>query len=173
MKNYNQFLKLNENDIFDDWDLEEEQPEHIGDNEIDDMVIDYNGYKIPKNDAVWCIDGVWCSKDEAIWSDHDHFYVSPDDENYIWVDSRRRFGSGDYIHRDDLMYSNRDGEFYMMEDAVWCDYEDDACLWSDAVECEDGEFAFRENVVEDGEGKIRHIDDVVWNEETQKYDYTG
>jgi len=174
MKKYFQFLQNNlfETKNSDAWDLEKIDPFGEEDwDEIDEekppMVIDYYGDLIPEDDAVWCDDeSVWIHQDEAMWSESSQMYFTPNNNDYIWVDTR--YG-GDYIHSENLVFLERDGEYHIMDDVVWCKHDDDYCLNEDAVECDDGDYAFKENVVEDSEGRIQHTDDVVWDEETEEY----
>jgi len=169
IKKYLQFLKLNEGDLFDDenWDDEEEVPPE----EEEEMVEDYNGYEISREEAIWCeYDGDWCHQDEVMWSEYEQIHFTPNNHDFVWIDG---YAGGDYRHRDDLTFSERDGEHYLMDDAVWCEHEGDSCLYDDAVECDDGEYAFRENTVEDSEGRTQHEDDVTWDDKKEKYILNG
>jgi len=110
IKKYLQFLKLNEGDLFDDenWDDEEEVPPE----EEEEMVEDYNGYEISREEAIWCeYDGDWCHQDEVMWSEYEQIHFTPNNHDFVWIDG---YAGGDYRHRDDLTFSERDGEHYLM-----------------------------------------------------------
>lgn len=175
-KNWGKKL-LKESDIFDDeeWDIEEvpqeESPRYKLPYDDGEYVTTYDGEKIKREDAVWCIDvDDWCHGDYAKFSNREGEFYTQDNDEIIWVDTG---WGGDYVHIDDVTYSERDGEYLLMDDAVYCEYEEDSCRYEDAVELENGVYAFEENVGEDIDGKKYHKDTLVWDDEKNGYIYNG
>ena len=208
LRKYNEVKKLHESNDFDidkidpygeeDWDEVDGDVDEVDDEET---VIDYYGNEIFIDDAV-DIHGEYFSIDDARWSEYYNEYLSPEDNDVIWIDGRHggdflykddsrwseRYGEyfhpddnsivyinsvDDWVHEDDSVYSEREGEDLLGDGAQWCEYEIDYCLIDDSVKLGNGGYSFSENVKEDYKGDNYHEDTLEWDDDKNGYVYTG
>jgi hypothetical protein len=119
-------------------------------------------------DDIEDIHGDYIPEDEAVWSNHHDGYIRQDDAvrlangEYVesdlavcCADGRYRLSddcvevNGDYYDSDsdDIVYSEHEGEYILIDDAV-CLEDGDYCLSSDAVRLDDGEYILADDAVE-------------------------
>lgn len=173
MLKYKNFIKIYENnpDPFNEenWD----EIDNYDNNEDEDIVIDYYGYEINRDNAYF-IDGYFFSIDDLKWSEYDQIYYSPINDDIIFVDSP---WGGDYIHRDDALrsikhnnyfhpddqnivyvdndwvydtdtvYSEYKSDYILKENSVYCEHDNDYIPIEHAIKLEDGTFTIIDNVV--------------------------
>jgi hypothetical protein len=172
LKKFQKFILENYKDIdpFGEEDWDEVQGEILDNN--DEEVEDFRGDFIPRDEAIWCeIGGAWCHYNDAQWSEREGEYVVPGHLDYIWVETED--GNGDFVHLDDAVLSKREDAHILMDEAVWCEYDDDTCFASNATRLQNGLYAFTENVGKDYRGLLYHKDTLVWDDNKDGYVYNG
>jgi len=134
MLKYKNFIKifeinnLNNPDPFneEDWD---EIDNYDDDDENEDIVIDYYGNEINREEAYF-IDDYYFHVDDLKWSDYDNNYYSPLNQDIIWIDTE---WGGDYVHIDDLKWSEKYNTFFHPNDDKITFVDNDWVYYDDVI----------------------------------------
>jgi len=164
--NYLQFLKIYENNNNNDIDPYGEENWDEVDSDEDRISVEYvmtnNNIEIPIDDAIWCEYGeFYCYYEDATWSEYNGIHFLIGDPDFIWVDS-----INSYVHIDDVVCSEE--ECYLSSDAIWCEYDNDYCLFNDAIQLDDGKYAIKSNTTKIN-GKVYHNSELKWDKEKDEY----
>jgi len=133
---------------------------------------------------VWCKHvHEWCLKKDSNYSRSNDTYLTPDCDDYEYIESEE-----DYLHMDNITYSEYDDTYYITSDVTWCDYEGiyvyvDYVLYSQKDDvyisdrCEDytyvdkyEDYISREDLTHSEYDSLDYLDnDVTWCEDIEDY----